>query len=799
MSLDIIPTPQKISIERGKYRLPDDLAIRFSILEESKIEFYRELIAGSLALHEKRCSISENDTGAKVELQIVNSEEFPGSETIPGDLLDQGYYMEIARSGITLTAVSDRGILYGILTLVQLIDNSPDGELQCAKILDYPDLKIRGISDDISRGQVSKIDNFKRIIAHIARYKMNTYMPYIEDVLEFEAFPTIGKNRGALSREEIKELLEFAELYNIEVIPVFQTLGHYENILSQSEFVDYAEFPGAASLDVSNEKTYEFLEILLEEVFEMFPSKYFHMGADESWDVGLGKSKDLVEATDLATVHLNHYKRIHEICKENGKEVLMYGDIILRHPEILDGLPEDITIVDWHYRPDFEYPSTSLLNEAGFKYFVSPSVWNFLTTFPTNINAVPNIKYITESGLKNNASGMINSNWGDYGAETIKELILFGYAWSADCSWNYNAASEAKFMRSYFKDFFRVDQGMPENLYLILSHPFNQMMWHEVWRHPLLKLREPVWWEPRTSPAARISHMNSTLPVLKKEIAEFRKTVRRNKDHLDILEFLYELNTWFALKIQTQVKLHDLMQERHETDGEEFEIGTGLKDSLARMIDLNIEDLQTLKNRYRDLWLKYYKSDNLNMIDDKFERLIAYFNETKALIYRDDLKSPEIPSQWIYYPNEKSVKKAKFRKNLNLDTIPESPLLQMLGDTYAKLYINGQFAGEVYARRSLSLLVDYRRILFSDIKEYLKEGDNNFEIVVENYNKKGRAGFNLITNITENGEVFMSDETWEVTDLEQTKETWRKSEASDYRYEVIAPNFDTGRSSWIER
>ena len=401
------------------------------------------------------------------------------------------------------------------MSLVQLLEKIQNKTLPAVEIIDWPDLSIRGISDDISRGQVSTLDNFKRIIKFISRYKMNVYMPYMEDMLQFKKYPSIGKGRGALSGEEVKEIVDYAGKHFVEVIPIFQTLGHYENILNQPEFVKYAEFPGAASLNVSGEETYEFLEDLLKEVFEMFPSEYFHMGADESWDVGLGKSKHIVEQSSLADVHAGHYQKVYDICKKYGKKVLMYSDVILNHPEILDKLPKDIIIVDWHYRGDYNYPSTTIFKEAGHQYYVSPSVWNFLTTFPENLQAIPNIQYMTKDGIDNGASGMINSNWGDYGAETFKELILFGYAWSAQCSWNYKASDESEFSRNFFYDFYGIDDERSAEIYKTLSMPLNNVQWHYIWRHPLLPFPPYVWWEGNLTPAVRISWIDWTIPDLK--------------------------------------------------------------------------------------------------------------------------------------------------------------------------------------------------------------------------------------------------------------------------------------------
>lgn len=790
----IIPSPKSVEYGIDKYSLKNNLKIQIEGENSEKLTYSSDKISNTLKMLLGINSIITSDNSSNADILIKLSQAFKNSNRVPGNFLDEAYYLEISKNLIMIEAASPKGIFYATMSLIQLLEKASDKTLTAMQILDWPDLKVRGISDDISRGQVSTMENFKRIIDHIARYKMNTYMPYMEDMLQFDSYPTIGVGRGALSKNEVKELVSYAGKNFIEVVPIFQTLGHYENILAQDEFLEYAEFPGAASLNVSSEKTYEFLENMLKEVFEMFPSKYFHMGADESYDVGLGATKTEAEATSLAAVHAKHYLRVYEICKKYDRKVLMYGDIILSHPEILDELPDDIIIVDWHYHVADYYPSTATFNEAGHKYYVSPAVWNFLTTFPTNINAMPNIKYITDSGLKNNASGMINSNWGDYGAETFKELILFGYAWSAQCAWNLENSDQSEFSKNYFYDFFGLGDPAAANMYETMSHPFNQMMWHEVWRHPLLPFRDPVWWEPKMSPAGRISWIDFTMDRLQNEIDNLKTKVTKNKDHLEIIEFLISFNKWYKSKLEVQFLLQHLM----EGDEKNGDFG-----SINSLINRNINSLKSLKEEYKKIWLKYYKKANLNMVEDKFDRLVAYFEETKEKLIKNELTDPTIPSKWIYHPDSgnERITKAKFKKEFEIEVIPKSAYLQLLGDTYVKLYINGEYVDEVHARRSLSLLVDYKRIKFLDVTKYLNEGENVIEVVAENYNKKGRAGFNLITNIKQDGSnnKVMSDEKWEVTNLNSDKEKWVDAVSEDYRFPVIAPNFETKRTSWIER
>jgi len=641
-------------------------------------------------------------------------------------------------------------------------------------------------------------------------------MPYLEDMLEFEEYPSIGVGRGRLSKSEVKEIVQYAEERYIDVIPAFQTLGHFENILTQKEFVDYAEFPGAASLAVTEAKTYTFIEEMLSEVFELFPSKYINIGADESYDVGSGKSKSLTKKIGRAKVHAEHYKKVFNFCKENGKEVMMYSDVILNHTDILELIPNDVTIIDWHYGANTSYSSTDIFKNAGFKYIVSPSVWNFRTTFPTYQIALPNIKTIIGDGLLNGSSGMINSNWGDYGAETFKEFVLFGYAWSAQCSWNYKASSLSEFNNSFFADFFGIDDSKLNSLYKTFSTQLNQMQWHEVWRHPALDLPTSAWWASRINREEITSWMNWTLPDVFKTIEEFEKIVTKNRDHLDLLRFTINFNYWYQNKLKTNyyltstIELNSLREKLLKSNKKKDKIKSKIitierrleEVNISKLIDGNVSQLKDLKNQYQNLWLKYYKKDNLNMIMDKFDRLITYFEESKEAINNGELSTPTIKSEWIYASKRKQTayKKAEFKREFTIRNKVKNAKLQLIADTHAKLYINDEFIGEIYSKRSLSLLTEYDRFLYLDVTKFFKKGKNKIVIKAESYKGNKGAGINLISKITTTNGTFevVTDEKWKSRSLDP-KRKWKKSITKDYKYIVIAPNFDSDRTSWIER
>ncbi|HEX3072375.1 MAG TPA: glycoside hydrolase family 20 zincin-like fold domain-containing protein, partial [Ignavibacteriales bacterium] len=237
----IVPKPHSAKIEQGSFNLSKGAPV------------IKQQGAGIQPAVKLIQDAADAVTGANTEKSGLSIKINLGKLSfsgMPSFAKEEAYSLKISANEITVTAESPKGAYYAALTLVQLIEKS-GGVLPCGEIQDWPDMQFRGISDDLSRGQVSTLPNFKKIIDFISRYKMNVYMPYLEDMVQLKSYPNIGKNRGALTPDEIKELVAYAKERYVEIIPIYQTLGHYENILAEYEFLKYAEFPGAASLNVS--------------------------------------------------------------------------------------------------------------------------------------------------------------------------------------------------------------------------------------------------------------------------------------------------------------------------------------------------------------------------------------------------------------------------------------------------------------------------------------------------------------------------------------------------------------------
>lgn len=729
---------------------------------------------------------------------------------------DEGYFLDVSQRGIAIIAQSDRGQFYGVMSLLQLIrQRGEEFFVRGIAIDDFPQHAMRGISDDISRGQVSTLENFKSIIRFLARYKLNTYSPYIEDMFTSSKHSLIGKGRGALTPNELKELDAYAKNYFVDIVPIFQTLGHCENLLSIPEYAGYAEYPGGRTLNVSDEKTYTFLDEMIGELCTCFSASSLNMGADETRDVGLGASKDRVVTLGLPAVLAEHYRRVAKIIRKHGKKPMIYGDILLKNPEILSMIPKDITIVDWNYDPQYQYESQKIFRKAGFQVVVSPAIRNYRGPFLDHLNSFENIERFGRAGYEDKSIGLLISSWNDYGGEELRELNYYGYAWGAECAWNATNPEVVSFNKSFFTDFFGTDRTEPiQSVYTILASPANYYTWYELWRHPMLPFMPTV--TPKNhSPVImeRLQSIKSTMPLVLSLIRDFEGSATLHKEQLSCLSFVARLNLWFAKKVETEETVRAL-----STWGPHSSQRDSVKSAIVSLCTGVIDDLSVLRPEFESLWNRTNKPEGLEYLLLRYDRQTAFWKEKIDEVNRGEFwVNPEIESSWIYHPDivkegkkAVQVQHAYFRKVVHLPTGVRSAKLQLIGDTYVRLSVNGHEVGDVFVRRSNSLSAEHKRIKLFEVGPFLDGPSAVITAEASEYSTTGSAGLNLYGEVQLNDGSFVtitSDSTWHVTtapgsswkDPSFDDSRWDHAVVKQYPYPVDRPDFKTNRLSWIEQ
>lgn len=352
------------------------------------------------------------------------------------DLGEQGYELLIDKNKIILTANTPQGLFYGKQTLIQLIRGSKNNKLEGWHIIDKPALKYRGVMDDISRGPVPSKEYMKYQIRRLAELKLNMLCYYTEHIVKTKKHPEFAPPTGNISIEEWKELCEYAKKYYIELVPNFQSLGHAEKVLQNPKYRHLAE--SHSMYAPTNPETVSFMKDIYDEMCPAFSSEYFHVNCDETFDLGRGPSKKMTDSIGAGRVYANYMNQLSNILKKNNKRMMMWGDIVLQHPDIIPLLPYDAVMMTWEYS-DYESFAKWIdpFVKNGFDYMVCTGVLNSLRLFPDYGQALPNIRNFTREGAQKGTMGMLNTVWDEGGLHSFDQ-DWYGVAYGADHSWNPN-------------------------------------------------------------------------------------------------------------------------------------------------------------------------------------------------------------------------------------------------------------------------------------------------------------------------------------------------------------------------
>jgi hypothetical protein len=798
--LFLCPKPRKIEFPGGLVEITTTTTFVTIDHEDSylhtqlddEIEFYNHAPLPAANLDE------DEDTLATVE-RIGNAITITGEE---------GFHVETTGDMLVIAANASAGLFYGLQLVYQLIIESEEHLLLPRVIADdYPSMSIRGLSQDVARGQSPSVEAIKRHIKLMSRFRLNLYQLYIEDMFTFQKYPQIGRNRGAITPGDVKELEEFASKYHVEIMPIFQNLSHMENMLLDPEIKKLGEYPGAATLNLASTKIHGFLEDLFDEIAPAFSSTKFHIGCDESWDVGVYRSKELIAKKGMGNVLLDHYTWVINALKKRGKETFfLYHDIASKYDEVLQGLPkESLLMVFWEYDIRDDWPGIDRIASFGVPFVVSSSALSWMKPFPDVLASFESNRKLIDNGRKKGAIGEINSAWGDNGQENFHENNLMSFSFASAYAWNDEGCDETTFLNAYFKALFGTNDSRLFDLFnttcsihkefparylhtwlgFYWRHPYHSPALDNV--HPLLK--EEELWDISPYLVYHEDDMEAQKPLCEKIIAlaeELKPVVKRNSINLDYLAFPGRTLRYFIHKIQTTAKITNLCK-----DG----VDASTADAVAELIQPIIPELEDLRGRFSELWLNCASRPMLDRILQFYDWQI-YWQSQKMEQVKNGIAwvNPYIESEWIAFPENIQTQDPRFfRKILELSEEEHDNLasanVELAAGNHAVLYINGVEIGISQSSFHGSAPVFDHSVESWDILTLLKPGKNLIAVRATNY-FLGQPVMNLY------GELKMQDGT--ITKI-LSDTTWRATGTEDQGWNMNADYDDSGWSTAISR
>ncbi len=372
----------------------------------------------------------------------------------------EGYVLVPEGRTLTVIGATPAGVFYGAQTVKQLVEgNGPGAVLRMATVRDWPAMRHRGLHDDLSRGPVPTLDFMKKQIRIFAAYKLNTYSPYFEHTLEYRANPLIAPPGGAITRDDVKELVAYAQRYHIDVIPEQEAFGHLHHALKYELYAPLAETPHGHVLAPGQPGSMALIKQWFAEIDTLFPSKYVHLGADETFELGRGQTADRVTAEGIGPVYLGFLRDIVNAIAVPGKKYLFWGDFAVRSPDLVKSLPKQMLAVPWSYGTAASYDrQITPFTNAGLETWVAPGVSSWSRVYPNFNTAFVNIRNFVRDGQRLGATGMLNTTWDDDG-ETLFEQTWMGVLFGAAASWQPGESDIAAFERAYGPAFYRDTTG----------------------------------------------------------------------------------------------------------------------------------------------------------------------------------------------------------------------------------------------------------------------------------------------------------------------------------------------------
>ena len=433
----LIPKPKERKEKEGSFVL--SFRTRIVLKEKTENGF---LYAGML----KRCM----EEWAGFSPDIVQGMETEGDICLKlcPKLKAEEYHIEIQEKSLLAEAGEEAGILYAVQTICQIIEQQ-GACLSCMEIKDEPDMPARGYYLDQTRGRVMKLEELKKTADRLCRYKINQLHLYVEHTYLFQGLSEMWRDETPLTAEEIIEFDDYCRRRHIELVPSLATFGHLYTLLSTKSYCGLCELENSEkqpfsfddrmrhhTINAADNRALPLIKKMIKEYMALFTSSKFNLCADETFDLGRGRSEELAKQKGIHRMYIDYVKELCFFLKEEGKQPMFWGDVICEQPDLIRELPEDVICLNWGYAPDQKEDTCRDLALAGASQYLCPGVCGWNQWMNLLGDAYHNIIRMCAFGRKYHALGILNTDWGDHGHINDPAFSVPGMIYGAAFSWN---------------------------------------------------------------------------------------------------------------------------------------------------------------------------------------------------------------------------------------------------------------------------------------------------------------------------------------------------------------------------
>lgn len=408
--------------------------------------------------------IIDNPKEAQIEFAILSDEKF----------IAESYSLEIKEEKIIINAIDSAGLLYGFISLNQLMEDAKDQNinLPTVEIFDAPKIAFRPIQIDVKH-HLEKKSYYYNLLDELAQLKINGIILEIEDKLKYKRRPEVPSS-DALTIEEWREISKYALARNIEISPLVQGLGHASFVLKHKKNKSLRDDPNSDwAFNPLNPKTYELQFDLYLDAIEAFPhGKYLHIGGDEVQTSGRGSGKSPLE---LNLIWLN---KVTSFASKQNRIPIFWDDMPLKQANLMgpiynnkmsksevdsiwmanepnlnrfiEQFPKNCVYMRWNYHMAESYGNAKAMDwfsSNGFKVMGATAGQTRWTLMPQRESNIDQIRIFADQSIKRNYNGLLLTLWDDDSPHF--ELYKRGIHAFAEFSWAGLSRSKEEFKKAY--------------------------------------------------------------------------------------------------------------------------------------------------------------------------------------------------------------------------------------------------------------------------------------------------------------------------------------------------------------
>jgi hypothetical protein len=378
---------------------------------------------------------------------------------------------------------------------------------------------------------------------------------------------------------------------------------------------------------------------------ELFPGRFFHIGADETFELGEGQSREAARTRGVGTIYFEHLNRVRDVLKPYNRRLMFWGDIALHHPDLIGNIPKDMIVMNWQYgaRDDFA-DSINPFKAAGLEQFVCPGAHNWNQVFPNLDAATKNIVNFVRDGQKAGAIGMMNTTWDDDG-ESLFEMAWYPIVLGAATSWQQGVLDVEQFDHDFDWAFFRSDGEQFVKAERALGS-INSLL-------GLGSTDELFWRDPFTNQfqnqtrnlAERTRTMRLLVENVNESLSRNEGRARRNTSAIAAMKFAAQRFDHLGRRMEVMQRFSEQYWDAYLNLGDRAKArklryySGAIYNNLREMA----EELSILKEAYRRQWLAENRPYWLESVSARYDQMISIWL-AKSRAINDALQKYDLTS-----------------------------------------------------------------------------------------------------------------------------------------------------------